>query len=85
VAVLAVAAGVSVEAIAPLIIRYLTPDDPVAHPTTLVTGKDLMQALKLPSSPLVGDLLLQIQLAQIEGKVSTPAEAIAFASQLLDT
>ncbi len=85
VAVLAVAAGVSVEAIAPLIICYLTPDDPVAHPTALVTGKDLMQALKLPSSPLVGDLLLQIQLAQIEGKVSTAAEAIAFASQLLDT
>jgi hypothetical protein len=28
---------------------------------------------------------LQIQLAQIEGKVSTAAEAIAFASQLLDT
>jgi tRNA nucleotidyltransferase (CCA-adding enzyme) len=43
-----------------------------------------MQALKLPSSPLVGELLLQIQLAQIEAKISTPEEAIAFASQLLD-
>jgi tRNA nucleotidyltransferase (CCA-adding enzyme) len=44
-----------------------------------------MQALKLPSSPLVGELLLQIQLAQIEGRVFTAEEAIAFASQLLGT
>lgn len=84
VAVLAVAAGVSVDAIAFLIHRYLDPHDLVAHPTPVVTGKDLMQALKLPSSPVIGELLLQIQLAQIEGKVSTPAEAIAFASELLN-
>ena len=85
VVVLAVANGMSVEAISPLINRYLNPDDLVAHPIALVTGKDLMQALKLPSSPLVGELLLQIQLAQVEAKISTPEEAIAFASQLLDT
>ena len=84
VVVLAVANGMSVEAISPLINRYLNPDDLVAHPIALVTGKDLMQALKLPSSPLVGELLLQIQLAQVEAKISTPEEAIAFASQLLD-
>lgn len=84
IAVLAVANGISVEAIAPLINRYLTPDDPVAHPTPLVTGKELMQALNLRSSPLVGELLMQIQLAYIEGKISTPAEAIKLASQLVD-
>lgn len=85
VAVLAVAEGMSVEAISPLVNRYLNPEDPIAHPTQLISGKDLMQALKLPSSPLVGKLLLQIQLAQIEGKISTSEQAIAFASQLLDT
>ena len=84
VAVLAVATGMPVEAIAPLINRYLTPDDPVAHPTPLVTGTELMKALNLSSSPLVGELLMQIQLAYIEGKISTSAEAIKFASQLLD-
>ncbi|WP_250122798.1 CCA tRNA nucleotidyltransferase [Chroococcidiopsis sp. CCMEE 29] len=82
-AVLAVANGISVEAITPLINRYLTPDDPVAHPTPLVTGNELMQALNLRSSPLVGELLMQIQLAYIEGKISTPAEAIELASQLV--
>lgn len=84
-AVLAVADGTPVEAIAPLINRYLTPDDPVAHPTPLVTGKDLMQALQLPAGPKVGELLTAIQLACIEGKVSTPAEALKFAAQVVDT
>lgn len=84
VAVLSGANGVAVEEILPLINRYLNPDDPVAHPTPLVTGKELMQALKIPSSPVVGKLLNDIALAKIEGKISTPAEAIKFAFQLLD-
>lgn len=84
-AVLAVAAGTPVDAIAPLINRYLTPDDPVAHPTPLVTGKDLMQALQLPAGPFVGQLLTAIQLAHIEGKITTPAEALKLASHLVDT
>ena len=84
VAVLAVADGIGVDAIAPLINRYLTPEDPVAHPTSLVSGKELMQALQLPSSPLIGELLSAITLAKIEGKISTPAEALQLASQLLD-
>lgn len=85
VAVLAVANGVAVQAILPLINRYLNPDDPVAHPTALVTGKELMQALEIPSSPIVGKLLNDIALAKIEGKISTPTEALELASQLLDT
>lgn len=83
-AVLAVADGMPVDAIAPLINRYLTPDDPVAHPTPLVTGKDLMKALQLPAGPQVGQLLTAIQLAHIEGKISTPAEALQLAAQLLN-
>ena len=83
-AVLAVASGIPVEAIAPLINRYLTPDDSVAHPRPLVTGKDLMQALQLPPGPQIGELLTAIALAQVEGKISTSAEALELASQLVD-
>ena len=83
-AVLAVATGTPIEAIAPLINRYLTADDPVAHPTPLITGKDLMQALQLPPGPQVGKLLTEIALAQVEGKIFTPAEALQLASQLLN-
>lgn len=84
-AVLAVAAGTPVAAIAHLINRYLTPDDPVAHPIPLVSGKVLMQALHLPAGPQLGKLLTEIALAQVEGKISTSAEALELASQLANT
>lgn len=83
-AVLALVAGTSVEAIAPLINRYLNPNDPVAHPTPLLTGIDLMKAFQLPAGPQIGKLLIDIAIARIEGKVSTPAEALQLAAQLLD-
>ncbi len=83
-AVLAVAAGTPVGAIAPLINRYLTPDDPVAHPTQLVTGIDLMKAFGLPSGPQVGRLLSAIQLAHAEGKIATHSEALQLAAELVD-
>jgi tRNA nucleotidyltransferase (CCA-adding enzyme) len=83
IAVLAVAYGILVEAVAPLISRYLNPDDLVAHPMTLVNGKEIIIALNVPASPLVGKLLTEIAIAQIEGKISTAAEAIELARQLL--
>lgn len=82
--VLAVATGTEIEAIAPLINRYLTPDDPVAHPIPLIAGKELMQALQLPPGPKVGELLTEIALAQVEGKISTPAAALQLAAKLVD-
>lgn len=81
-AVLAVAMGVSVEAIAPLIQHFLTPNDPVAHPVPPITGRDLMQALQMPAGPQIGQLLQAIQIAQAEGKLSTPEEALQFAKIL---
>jgi tRNA nucleotidyltransferase (CCA-adding enzyme) len=82
-AVLAIANDNLVEAIAPLINRYLNPDDLVAHPTQLVSGKELIIALQIPASPLVGKLLAEIALAKIEGKISTADEAIELARQLV--
>jgi len=72
------------EPIAPLIDRFLTPDDPVAHPTPLLSGKDLMAALQIPPSPRVGQLLAEIQLSIAEGKISTKAEALQLARELSD-
>lgn len=93
-AVLAVASGTPVKAvseaipggiIASLINRYLNPEDQVAHPTQLVTGKDLMRSLNLPAGPQVGKLLTAIGVARAEGKISTPTEALELAAQLIDT
>lgn len=83
-AVMAEASGMPVDKIAPLIDRYLTPNDQVAHPTQLVTGKDLMRSLNLPAGPQVGKLLTAIGVARAEGRISTPREALELATQLLD-
>ncbi|WP_414529500.1 CCA tRNA nucleotidyltransferase [Nodularia chucula] len=69
---------------APLINRYLNPDDLVAHPTKLVSGDELILALNILPSPELGELLTEITIAQAEGKISTPQEAIALARSLLE-
>lgn len=82
-AVLAVAKGISIEEISPLINRYLNLEDLVAHPTPLLNGNDLITALNLPKGPLVGTLLMEIQLARAENKISTKTEAIKLAETLI--
>ncbi len=83
VAVQAIAWGIPLEAIAPLIERFLTPNDPVAHAHPLVTGQDLMSGLKIPAGPLIGQLLAAIQLARAEGTITTPAAALELAAMLV--
>ena len=78
---LALADGVTIEALFDITGRYLDLSNQVAHPTSLVSGHDLMQALQIPPSPQIGRLLTEIQLARIEGKVVTIVDAIEFAKQ----
>jgi tRNA nucleotidyltransferase (CCA-adding enzyme) len=82
-AVLAVAAGTSIEAIVPLIERFLNPHDAVAHPAPPLTGYDLMTALQIPAGPRIGQLLEAIQLARAEGKIADREDALTFAQQFL--
>jgi tRNA nucleotidyltransferase (CCA-adding enzyme) len=82
--VLAVAKGTQINTLIPLINRYLTPNDPVAHLVLLVNGRDLMEALKIAPSPVIGELLNEIAIAQIESKIYTPAQAIELATTLLN-
>ena len=79
VAVLGVANSLGFKNLAPLMNRYLDPLDIVAHPQPLVTGKDIMTHLNLPPSPKIGELLTEVQLARIEGKITTREEALEFA------
>ncbi len=83
-AVLVVAAGVAVDEISPLINRYLNADDIIAHPTQLVSGNELMEALNLPRSPQIGQLLMEIQLARVEGRIATREDALKLAADLID-
>jgi len=67
----------------PLIKRYLDKNDVVAHPIPLLNGKDVMRALNIPASPFVGELLMEVGVAQAEGKISTVEAAIEFARNLV--
>ncbi|UNU24890.1 CCA tRNA nucleotidyltransferase [Microcoleus vaginatus] len=82
--VLAVAGGVAVEDISLLINRYLDRDDIIAHPTQLVSGNDLMEYLKLPRSPRIGQFLMEIQLARVEGRIATREDALKLAAELVN-
>ena len=82
--ILAISSGVKIGDLKYLIDRYLNPDDQAAHPTPLVSGHDLIQALQIPPSPTIGKLLTEIQLARIIGKIVTPAAAIEFARTLIN-
>ena len=80
----AIATNVSREILTPLIQRYLDPQDSVVYPQCLVRGNDLIRELNLKPSPLIGELLTEIQVAQIESKISTLQQAIDFARSILD-
>jgi tRNA nucleotidyltransferase (CCA-adding enzyme) len=82
-AVLGIASGLPLTRIMPLIEHYLTPDDPIAHPSPLLTGRDLMAQLRLSPSPTIGHLLESIQLAHAEGKITNRLEALEFAKTLI--
>jgi tRNA nucleotidyltransferase (CCA-adding enzyme) len=84
VAVLAIAHGIPQEVMAPLIHRYLNPDDLVAHPSPLLSGQNLMTALNLSAGPQIGQLLAAIQLARAEGKISTVEEALDLAVKCIE-
>ncbi len=81
--ILAIVAGVELVKLVPLIDRYLDPHNQVAHPTPLVSGHDLIQALEIAPSPIIGKLLTEIQLARIAEEISTPADALQFAKHQL--
>lgn len=83
-AVLTIAAGTPLETMVPLIQRFLIPTDPVAHPTPLLSGQELMAGLNLPPGPRIGHLLAAIQLARAEGEITTAEEALAWAGRLVE-
>ncbi len=83
-ALLAAAAGTSVDALAPWLERFLNPEDAVAHPSALVNGNELVAVLGIAPGPLVGRLLAELKLARAEGLLHTPEAALAFARQRLE-
>ena len=51
-------------------------------PARLITGRDVMDTLSPPPSPKIGAILEAVSLAQVEGKVRSKEDALAFIRQL---
>jgi len=83
IATLACASGYKLEQISPWLERWLNPNDAIAYPITLITGDDLRKDLGIPPSPKIGEFLESVKIAQVEGKISSRAEAIAFVELIL--
>lgn len=83
--ILALTHKLSLSQLEPLLKRFFDPTDPVAHPQLLLTGKDLIQELQISPGPNIGTLLTEIQIAQIEGQISTKKEAINWGRSYLQT
>ncbi|WP_267383826.1 CCA tRNA nucleotidyltransferase [Cyanobacterium sp. uoEpiScrs1] len=77
-AIFSLARQVDFQSVLSLINRYLDPKDKIVYPYPLVNGHDLIKQLNLKPSPKIGKLLTEIQLAHIEGKISTAEEAFEF-------
>ncbi|MBE9221340.1 CCA tRNA nucleotidyltransferase [Cyanobacterium stanieri LEGE 03274] len=64
-----------------LIDNFFDQNNPIAHPKSLITGHDLVKEINLKPSPLIKELLTEIQVAYIENKISDKQEALNFARQ----
>ncbi len=80
----AIAKGLNIDSAEGLIQRYLNQYDPVAYPQPIVTGKDLLRSLPISPSPRVGELLTELQIAYIEGRIDSSQDAIKLAKQLIN-
>ncbi|MGB3787486.1 MAG: CCA tRNA nucleotidyltransferase [Phormidesmis sp.] len=77
-ALLALALGVKMSVLKPMIERFLDPEDAIAHAHPLLSGTLLMQQLDISPGPEIGQLLAAVEQAQAEGKIKTQTDAIAW-------
>ncbi|WP_373481004.1 CCA tRNA nucleotidyltransferase [Geminocystis sp.] len=75
-AVFALADDISEDLIIMLLKRYFNNSDAVAHPQPLLSGNDLINFLKIPPSALIKQLLTEVQIAYIQGKINDKNEAL---------
>ncbi|HEX7588410.1 MAG TPA: HD domain-containing protein, partial [Anaerolineae bacterium] len=66
-----------------LLDRYFRSPETVIAPPSLVDGRALMNELKIPPGPRVGELLEAIREAQAEGEIKTRDDALAFAKKIV--
>ena len=78
----AIAVGINPAVLFPLIDRYTDKNDFVVNPRQLITGNDLLQELQIKPSPMIGHLLTEVKIADIENKIANKKEALEYAKAI---
>lgn len=82
--VMALALGQDLEVVIQLIQYFLNPDNPIAHPNSLLKGSDLTKNLGLKPGPIIGQLLEKLCIAHAEGVISKRDEALTYVQTLVN-
>lgn len=64
--------------------EYFDMKDAKTKPKKLLTGDDIMELFHIPSSPIIGAILKEIEESQVEGSIKTEEEAIRFAKKFYE-
>ncbi|MEM9778181.1 MAG: HDIG domain-containing metalloprotein, partial [Chloroflexota bacterium] len=67
-----------------LLDHWFMVEAPIVKAPSLVTGRDLMDGLGIKGGPHIGQLLVELEEAQVAGEITTAAEALTLAERLLN-
>ncbi|MEO1445852.1 MAG: CCA tRNA nucleotidyltransferase [Cyanobacteria bacterium J06635_11] len=81
VSLLALAQGVPLSRLEPMIARFWDREDAIAHAQPLITGHEVMQQLNMSPGPELGQLLSAIEQAQANGLLTTKEDTISWLIQ----
>jgi len=81
ISLLALAQGVPLSTVQPLINSFNDTTDPLAHAPTLITGNTLIQQLNVKPGPDMGKILAAVEQAQAMGEISDEEGAIAWVKE----
>ena len=76
VALFALANNIDRDLVLMLCDRYDETQDAIAHPQPLLTGNDIIKSLNISPSPLIGEMLTEVQVAYIEGEIDDQQQGI---------
>ena len=62
----------------PTTIKYFNEEKRFTAPVRLIDGRDIMKTLKIAPGPKVGEIMEQVILEQVEGKIKTKEDALRF-------
>ncbi|MGB7088152.1 MAG: CCA tRNA nucleotidyltransferase [Phormidesmis sp.] len=80
---LAIAQGVTLDTLKPMIEKFLNAEDKIAHSQPLITGDVLIKRLGMKPGPEIGKALKAVEMAQAKGYVRNSQEALVWVQQII--